>query len=200
MVKDAVDYSQIVARAEMAVRKDRRLPEQVFQAGYGHFRFLEFDRAMSGSFWELITRLAIAAGDSRIDTLVLDPDAAGYYHKHFGCYGAIELSTSASAEEYCARLAAPFEDSPADALLFHADVAVWISESCRWAAWGERGTEMAILGFRDDFAPPVEQSAADCGLKLFSLAEMLTGVLPVAFTGGVIPAEFERGLQQNYGG
>lgn len=135
---------------ESEVFADRRLPEQVFARGYKEFRFAEFDVVMSPEFWGELQAL-LSASNSRALTLnVLDP-SPDYFMREFGKSGSFRLDVSASPSQYGCALEQGPEGSPADAPLYNSTVVAWVPDSKRWCIWGQRETDLCVLGMKENF-------------------------------------------------
>src|SRR5580692_10378150 len=94
------EFQRLFDRVESAVLPSRRMPSQVFRAGYGRFQFLEFVPFANPEFWTMLQRLMAQSQDETVGVLVLDPDPSGYFYRNFKRFGAIEIPRSTSALEY----------------------------------------------------------------------------------------------------
>ncbi|MBM7648083.1 hypothetical protein JOC78_001023 [Bacillus ectoiniformans] len=129
---------------------ERELPQQVFQEGFGHYMFEEFDWAMTGEFWDSIKTLAKKTNDEFILAAVLEPNPIDYFFYEFGYYNWAKLPVSLSENEYSNILELGPEENSADAMLYNSDTVVWLSPSMKWAVWGERHYGICVLAFKDD--------------------------------------------------
>lgn len=165
------------------------LPEVVFAEGFSHFRFDELDWALSSDFWPAIQELCAISGDDWLLVAVVDPNPLNYYKKEFDLYNWVEISTSASKDEYWEIINRHPDYSPADSILINSEKIVWLPNSEKWAVWGERAFETCVLGYRD--------------AKMSRLGGELDWALrkrfPLTFKDRIIPNSFSEEIIKNYG-
>lgn len=131
---------------QRSVRADKRLPDQVFQAGFGKFLFGEFRTVLNADFGPQIRELAQLSKDSEILMAVLIPDPIKH-HEAYGTYNWVELSVAEFVAEYAEALDFKPNGNIADAVIHVASVVVWLPKSLSWVIWGERGRGVYIRGF-----------------------------------------------------
>lgn len=173
---------------------DRRLPNQVFMSELSNFKFLEFDLMLAPRFWEVLVTCARMSGDEHIYVMVSDPAPDTYYFQHFKRYGILRFSPSETASDYCDALGAGPQGSPADALLYVANVVAWFGSSAKWGVWGEREMGVGIAASRDDeFRWP-----SPTGVRWFDANAALSELIVANFSHRIIPRDFSQSLQTNF--
>ena len=199
MINDQVVFTKMAENIRNAIVAERGLPDQVFQSVYNRFIFLEFDIFSGAEFWRLLQNLANFSGDSHIEMTLLDPDAISYFYNEFGSFGALRLSIRDSGENYFNALSTGPDASPVDALLHNSETIVWLSDSGKWAIWGERSFGVAVLALREDFKPTILAIAklTDIGTK--SADEALNSLVAPNFKGRIVPKSWASEFLNIYG-
>jgi hypothetical protein len=198
MIAERFTFDLLAERLKAAAVVSRRLPEQVFQAGYHRFFFIEFELFSGKEFWTLVQNLAAFAQDDRIAVTAIEPSAEDYFFKEFGVFGAIELDANVTPDRYFEELSSYPDSSPADALLHNSEVLAWFSKSMNWLIWGERSRSIAILGLREHLSTQMYSLANSAGVKLFSAEEALTNLISTTFIGYEVPMAWKQEFLANY--
>jgi len=97
---DARRMRELLEQLRSAAFTDRRLPDLVLQARYGHFRFIEFDSTIGSPFWPVLTELMRSSEDDHVNLVALEPDAISYFFAHFQSYGALRFDLGTSSDDY----------------------------------------------------------------------------------------------------
>lgn len=177
-----------------------RMPAQVFRPRYDRFRFLEFDRFPNPEFLTLLRRLMEASLDSKTNLVVLEPDPETYFHKQFGCFGALEIPASSSWDLYRQEMESGPPGSPVvDSLGMNSSVLVWFPPSLRWLIWAERSPDIMVVAYSRGFDGPSEQSLAETDIRLFTAEDALE-ISSSAWGDRSARRLFARQLMDNYGG
>jgi hypothetical protein len=138
----------------------------------------------------------VASGGSLLNAVILDPDPITYFHREFGVFGGIQLSTANSSSDYYNTLISAPQSSPADAFIYNSRVVTLFPDSERWLLWGERASSIAVLGLRENFDAAVEEIARAAGIPILSLSEMLD-IASLNFTDVCALMEFSRSLSES---
>lgn len=146
--------------------RGQELPAPVFKPGYHTFSFIEFVEMSGGEFWHLLQRLAcwsqdtvINLVDSHIDFVKAGELGDDSYH--------LLSRIAGTAEDYKGGLIA--NDRRLDGMLAGA----WFPDSCEWGIWGELTVSTLVVGFRRPPPKPFAELAAECGLRPWTLDEIL---------------------------
>lgn len=150
IIKDTNDFEAASRLVSNVFYNEERLPNQVFKVPFQKTVVLDFDHAMSRSFWSELEELISLSGDSFVIMAVLDPNPVDYYYNEFSRYNWCVLQQGTTADEYWSMLEQGPEESAADAILINSEVVVWLSSSMKWAIWGERSYGICILGFNNN--------------------------------------------------
>lgn len=135
-IKDKKQFEEATHWVTKTFNYEQRLPNQVCKVPFQKTVVLDFDHAMSRSFWNELEELMCLSGDSFVIMAVLDPNPVDYYYKEFSRYNWCVLQKGTTADEYWSMLEQGPEESPADAILFNSEVVVMLSSSMKWAIWG----------------------------------------------------------------
>lgn len=188
LINDKKQFEEVLSLVRKAFNYEHRLPNQVFNLPYQKISVCEFDRALGYSFWSELERLADLAGDSFILMAVLEPHPIEYYYNEFAKYNWCIFPKGPTADEYWDTLEEGPKESPADAILFNSEVAIWLSPSMKWAIWGERSYGICIIGFDEEIS----------GSKLWtSIDAVITEIVSLNFNNNV-PDEISSSLIENY--
>lgn len=163
------DYVRVSNSINAAIVSDVCFPGQVFSQSFTKFSFLTFDELLMPVFFIKLVRFQRAIGEERFWFSCVEPDPRLYFNEHFDFFGCVEFAVEDEAEEYCNALNNFPETSLADALAHSANQIVILSQSGKWAIYGNRDSEIAICAFRDLTLQDVFQSIY--GADLFPNAE-----------------------------
>lgn len=130
-----------------AIEKGSRLPAKVFRPEYSGFAFLAFDTVFTRGFFNKVKALLAISGDAALFLSSIDPDPWEYFHRHFGSFGAITLTTEDTDAEYLRGLNVDPGGSPADALMHICNVLAVIPSGRRWAIVADREADLAVCAF-----------------------------------------------------
>lgn len=197
MVNNKDCFNEILAALNSVVIPSIDLPQLIFQENYRRFRFFEFDRTLSEYFWEVLQKIADQSNDSYLNVVSIDPDPVEYFYEEFSSFGAVQISVSASADEYYDAL----NDHPPSFRLdslFHSDSLTWFPPSARWLIWGVRDYGIAVLAMQDGFAPSVESIASEAGMPILTLDEALSDIVSLNFRNPIDFELFSKELKTNY--
>lgn len=134
-------------KVESVFHIERRLPEQVFKRPYRFQLLCEFDFAM-GDVLEVLRKTRSPLARETVLLSVLDPDPITFFYQKYQKIYAFNFKADISKKEYCSmRWVEPYpEDDP---FPFHTEIETYIPSSLNWAMWGERSSEIAVIGFDD---------------------------------------------------
>lgn len=167
----------------------REFPDQVFRHAYDYYRFNDFGWAMSPDFWFFVQDLCRRTGESTVLMAVLDPDPQSYFDR-WGYYNWIEFSVNSTSEDYWRILSSSPPGSDGETIQVYSNRVVWLSESMKWAIWGDIYEETCVVGSNESFI-----LAYWCDLE-WALALSLTYV----YGGTPWPLGFKKTMIDNYGG
>ena len=173
-----------------------RLPDLVFAGAPAEVGFCEFDDVLDAAFWDLLDGLAVEHGDGEVLLMSIEPDAASYYKKRFGYFGAARLPVAGAREAYERLISYPPEESPADALIYNGRVLAITGASGGFRIWAQRDVELVVVGvFRTDLRPV---PALPAGIPWRSAAGALRLTAPT-FLNQVVPEGFRSRFVAEYG-
>lgn len=193
------EYRGVDAKLREIFYPERRLPEQVFRGQVGSCAFLEFDVMLSRAFAATLASFAAKGGDTDVYVTVPDPDPEGYYFSHFQRYGAFRVKTSKLESDYFAALRAEPEGSPADALLYVANVVTLFGDTKSWAIWGERDLGIGVAAIQNKRLGEIGPWAAAHGIKWFDIENAISDLVALNFPGQVTPSNIAADLRAHYG-
>jgi len=126
----------------------RLLPNYVFKKRYRFTLIANCDHIISENLISILHDRRFCRPTDNILLSVLDPDPIAYFHKHFGKINSIRFKAGISEEDY-GHLRWLDPGNATDAIQFNTNNLVWIPDNGRWAIWGERDREIAVIGFDD---------------------------------------------------
>lgn len=193
------DFRGVYAQLCEVFHAGNRLPEQVFRSKPERCAFVEFDLTMGGGFGELLSSFAARCGDSEVYVTALDPEPEEYYFSHFRRYGALRFKVEELEADYLAALRAEPEGSPADALLYVAEVVAWFGDTKSWAIWGERNLGVGVVADRSLRIEGMEPGQSTHGVKWFNVEDAISDLVALNFRGQVTPIDLATKFSANYG-
>lgn len=196
MITSRSDFEFELQNINRLVDRTAALPDQVFVTRPVAFHVIAFDQFWSEEFFVDAQRLTKRAGDASFTLAVLRPDPDHYYHAHFGKFPVLLFSNSDPAQRYIDELHRDPGDSPADAIAYHAEVVLVYPASTRWAMYGDRDLEIAIVAVMDEEMEAAIRTTAQ-SLTLFTPTEALTELLGPVY-GGAVPEAVKHSLVRNY--
>lgn len=177
----------------------KRLPEQVFRGSLGRCAFVEFDLMLSRDFGSLLASFAARGGDTEVYVFVLDPDPETYYFSHFQRYGAFKLKAQELETDYFPALRAEPEGSPADAMLYVADVVALFGDTKSWAIWGERELGVGVVADQGQQIGVTEPGRAPQSIKWFDVESAISNLVALNFRGQITPPDIAAKFRTHYG-
>lgn len=196
MITSRSDFEFELQKINRLIGRSATLPDQVFVTAPVAFHIVDFDQVWSEEFFVDAQRLTRRAGDASLTLAVLRPDPDHYYHAHFGKFPVLRFSTSDSAQRYIDELHQDPGDSPADAIAYNSEVVLVYPASVRWAIYGDRDLEIAVIAVMDKEIEAAIGTTAQ-SLRLFTPAEAVIELLGPVYRGAV-PEDVKRSLVRNY--
>lgn len=195
-ISDSATFESIWMRFGRIFLEKSELPHNVYHKSFDYYLFAEFDWAMSADFWSELKTLASQSADERVLVAVLDPNPIDYFFREFGYYNVFDLSVNASADDYWNALISGPPDSPADAVLYNANIVTWFSDSAKWAIWGQREFGICAAGLKKE----IELFGAESPHPNWFTAESaLRDLIPLFFGDKRVPEDFVSSILLNYG-
>ena len=198
-VMDTEAFKQYQARIDGLIRREKRLPENVFKGSLTHFVFIHADDLFHtqdpfGKMKSFVTSIS----EERWFLAVVEPDPEDYFFRHFGKYSIIEMSVNDTTDEYRRILLEDPGDSPADAIMINSTIMMLASDSGRWAIYVDQGMELAIAGFverelRENFTAAYHPDG------MLDVDEAIERVLEPLYEQEKVPEDIRRQLTSNYG-
>lgn len=139
----------VVSGAEKILDKSKVLPENVFKQDFEFFLFVTFDELLMPLFFDHLKRYLLEVSENRFWLAAVDPDPKLYFGANFNFFGAFELSSADTHEDYLSVLNNYPKDSPADALAHNANSLIFFSSQYDWAVYGSRDADIAVCAFAD---------------------------------------------------
>jgi hypothetical protein len=190
------DYLELSANVGSVFDIAARFPSMVFQKTPTRLKFFEFDDVFETSFWQDVRLIARACHDSRVDMLVVEPEASNYFERHFGYYGAAAIPVDTEPAEYRRLFSQAPPESPPDSLIHNGGILAFTGRSQSFGFWCERELEIGVIGLFDGpFATSASPLPASTSWK--SADEALALMAP-AFLARRVPADFASTLRSNY--
>ncbi|MGH6848633.1 MAG: hypothetical protein ACREC0_14730 [Methylocella sp.] len=172
----------------------RCLPEQVFIRSYGFQLLCEFEFAMSDVLEVFRKTRSPLEGDTILWS-VIEPDPINYFYKQYHKINAFYFKGNITKKEYISlRWRNPGNE--ADAIQFNTGIETYIPGSLSWAMWGERSSEITVIGLDDPAL--VESLIADKGYWM-DAETSLRRFARMPFMDQKVPEDFRRALIANYG-
>jgi hypothetical protein len=196
MITSRSDFETELQKIDRIVDRSAALPDQVFVTRPVAFHIIDFDQLWSEEFFDDAQRLTKRAGDESFTFVVLRPDPDNYYHAEFGKFPLVRFSNADPAQGYLDELHQDPGDSPADAIAYNSEVVLVFPASARWAIYGDRNLEIAIVGVMDREIEAAIRTTAQ-SLRLFTATEAVTELLRPVYRGAV-PEDVKRSLVRNY--
>lgn len=197
-IASAARFDELVSDLGSVFRLSCRLPEQVFEEGFGGFGFFEFDDVMSERFWLTLVELSRRSSGAEIIMFVVEPDAKDYFRSHFGYYGAAQLPVDLDPRGYVELLELAPSGSPADAVCHNSRAMVFCSTSHEWGIWADRELGVGILASRGVVLIPTRDAELK-RLRWFSLADALQDLMALAFEDQLVSPAIESRMTACYG-
>ncbi|MFI6425839.1 hypothetical protein [Promicromonospora sp. NPDC050880] len=142
--RDRAEYDAALADMARVVDPGVRLPAWPFRSKQGQVDICEYNEFSDDDFTKALEVLARAHGDDRISMVVVDPDPEEYHirdHGHFPCF---TVPTDDIQGSYWDAVSYEPQDDPGAAVLY-ADTFTIFGNSGRWAVWGQRDWEVAVI-------------------------------------------------------
>ena len=181
-------------KVETVFHVDRTLPEGVFKRPYRFHLLHEFDNGM-GDFLEVLRKTHSPYANETVLLSVLDPDPIGYFYRHYRKINAFYFKGYVTESEYYdLRWRNPGNE--ADAIMFNTEIETYVPDSAIWAMWGERSSEIAVIGLDDPEV--VAHMVMENGFWMDAeTASIEFAGMPYA--GHEMPDDIRRTLIANYG-
>lgn len=144
VAEDADDIAGIWTAVTSVVDPAVRLPRLPFVARGGTVAVGEFTRLLGVDFVPVFQALARAHGDDGIAAAVVEP-AKSYYEQHYGFLPAFTVGAQDLEDGYWEGLTYSPSGDPTGEIGVSADVIAVVGLSRRWAVWGQRSWELALL-------------------------------------------------------
>ncbi|HMF05960.1 MAG TPA: hypothetical protein VKE72_02980 [Methylocella sp.] len=187
-------YPAARQKVESTFYVDKCLPDQVFKHSYRFQLLCEFEFAMS----EVLNVFRKTRSPLASDTVllsVLDPDPIAYFYKHFHRINAFYFKANITEDEYF-DMRSRNPGNEADAIQYNTEIETYVPSSLNWAMWGERSSEIAVIGLDD----PVLAKALIADKGWWMDAETsLQRFAKFPFVDQKVPEDFRRALIANYG-
>lgn len=196
-VVDRSGYLNVRSHGAAAFNLDARLPRQVFVEDAQDSLFCEFDAVLAPEFWPALCAMARWHGDTRVELLVLEPDAEGFHLPEYGMYPAISLSVDADMDDYWAGVGHEPNGDIMGSIAISAKIIAVTGPSGRWGCWGERDPEVAV--FRGFPSPAARTEWRARFGPFLEVAGALESYLPLTFADRTVPDEYAETLTANYG-
>ena len=169
-----------------------RFPKQVFRTMYNEYLFSDYDWLLSARFWDWIEKNESTKFDE-ILIYVIDPDPFEYFYANFGKFNILRLEAGATSAEYISAIKDfPSEWSP-DSIMLSSSVIVVLPKSKSWGIWGERRTNLCVLG---SAGWPTKVGIAG---PWKTLQGALDGWVGLEFEGFCVPSDFRQAMIQSFG-
>ncbi|MFC4110780.1 hypothetical protein [Micromonospora zhanjiangensis] len=107
--------------------------------------FCEYEALFAADFWPALTELAAVHGDSVVDLLVIEPNAASYYIPEYRMYPAFSLPVESNEDRYWDALNEEPEGDITGAVIHSANMIALSGLSARWGIWADRHLGIAVV-------------------------------------------------------
>lgn len=191
-------FSQCQSTIDSLIMREKRLPDQVFKKPLSHFAFINSDDIFHAEdFFRGMQSFLAGLGESRWFLAVIDPDPVGYFFRHFGKYPIIEISAGDTADDYQNMLRDDPGNSPADAIASNSTIILLYSDSGRWAIYGDRDYELAVISFAEMHFLELFISVYDRNW-VFNVDEAIENILEGVYRHKGVPLDIRNQLINNY--
>jgi hypothetical protein len=189
------DFEREITRIVELVDLAAELPEQVFRAKPCAFRVVDFSAIWSAEFFLFLQQLTTAVDSTGFILAVLRPDPSRYFYRHFNRYPLLRFSINDASECYIEEVNEDPGGSPADSIITNSTTLIIYPESRRWAIYGDRDLDVAIIAAMDDVA--VQYILSHARHQLYSADAAVPALLARVYHGEV-PAAIAEALVHNY--
>ncbi|MGO9674694.1 MAG: hypothetical protein ACLPSF_11105 [Methylocella sp.] len=190
------DYPKVDEIIRNTFYVGRLLPEYVFNKKYSFTPVANFDYVFDKGLSKIIHGNRFCGPTDSILMSVLDPEPIAYFHKHFGKINSFRFRAGISDQEY-AKLRLLDPGNEVDAIQFNSETVVWIPDNGRWAIWGERDREIAVIGFDDP--AQAEFLLNEDGYWIDAETAITEDFARTPYRDQKAPEDFARRLIENYG-
>lgn len=132
----------VMGHVQSAFDLAQPFPNWTFRSRTAHAVFLSFYMPLKPEFWPFLRSLASIYGDDVVELVMLEPTPFEIYDE-CGDYGAVQLSTSISADGYRTALAM----TPSPSKICSIDTAgVWVAcgASTEWGLWNDYAHDLSV--------------------------------------------------------
>ncbi|WP_174514187.1 hypothetical protein [Methylocella tundrae] len=189
------DYPKVQETVRPIFHADRLLPDRVFKKRYNFTLLADFDYVFTTGLIKIVHDNRFCDKTEKVLLSVRDPEPISYFHKHFDRINSFYFGTDITEEEYI-KLLWRNPGNRNDALIFNSETVVWIPDNGRWAIWGERSREIAVIGIDDpaqaEFLLNEDGYWIDAETAVAEFAAM-------PYRDHKAPEDFARPLIENYG-
>lgn len=144
VAKDADDFAVVWKAVTRVIDPTVRLPQLPFVPRGGTVAVGQFTRLLGVDFVPVFQALARAHDDDDIAAAVVEP-AKPYYEQHYGFLPAFSVGAQGLDNGYWKGLTYSPSGDPTGEIGVSADVFAVVGSSGRWAVWGERFWDVALL-------------------------------------------------------
>ncbi len=195
------EFSELLRMRKRLIRDDAVLPANVFNSEYPLFRVVDEARALSDRFLDPILDLSRELHLDQIILMMMQPDPAEYYYRHFKKYGVIVLQSNDSSDDVMTLCWEGPLESPADAFAIVVNTFALFPMSCGlpdWCVYRDRlHAEAGIIAFKNsDIATEfAKRDRYHITVDPQTAAETFMAIP----AGGRLPDETRREFLENYG-
>jgi len=160
------DFDRLTETVGSVVELKSRLPAWPFRPAAGAFgQVIEYDRVLGDDFAEVLVALTRTYLDQSVATVVLGPDVQ-YYRTAYGTLPGFEVEAAWLEAGYGEGMRYEPRGDPTGALAYTANVIAVAGSARRWALWGQRDWEIAVLCTPHDVGPWLDTSVPVFGRDL----------------------------------
>lgn len=190
------DHPKVEAIIGGVFRPNRLLPANVFMKEYKFTLLANFDYVFGTGLVKIIHGSQFCHKTAKILLSVLDPEPVSYFYKHFNRINSFGFDAAITEADYL-KLLWRDPGNRNDALIFRAETVVWIPDNGRWATWGERSREIAVIGFDDPVQAEFLLNEDGYWIDAETAIEDFAAAAP--YPDLKAPEKFARPLIENYG-
>ncbi|MGI9822066.1 hypothetical protein [Agromyces sp. Marseille-Q5079] len=190
------EFDAVEQRVSVTVDLSARFPTWPFPAVSGYAVLYEFDQFLSPAFGGVVDLLMGAHGDTSVSAINPEPS---YIRDSYGYYPAFTLGIPAVGSRYGEAMAWEPNDDPTGALEFASNGFAVCGSTGRWAAFGQRDWEVALVVSEKPPGPWLDSEVAwfAADIDLSSIRSPAGYGMPL---GAPEIAAFQRGIRSRGSG
>ena len=179
--KSSDEFAHYVDEVKASLNITLRLPDWPFLAATGYVTACEFDQLLGSTFVPVVEALSEQFGDEAVTMVVVDPSPE-YYQREYSFFSSFRVDRNALQQGYWAGLSHEPNQNPTGAIAYTANTVALVGSSHKWAVWGQRDWEVALL-----LTPVKEGQWLDAGVSFVDTRRALAELRSPTGWGSALP-------------